>query len=318
MKKTRLLIALLAMLVAASGYAQDSYRKAVKDFLTVTGQYEKSKSLIPTMSLLFVGNDQVDVGQLTNRYLEERFENDMIDWFMNVAEVRDMTEADLKEVATLLSSPEGKVYEAHQQEWIAELLAEFIESMSMPFMKSAEEMEFDEDKDWSHGGLADLLGQPIQPKADIDAAYAARFKEVILESAFSHEFIDAMMDRFDQDSVFHENQEDRQKAREWMIASVPAALMNSAYGILTLEDLDYAATLYSNEAYCKYTDYGKSADLENLKTGHFFAKYSEWMESQGAKVTEDINVLTEFFKSLFNLANVNVDDLFKFDHLDDE
>jgi hypothetical protein len=31
MKKPRLLIALLVMLVAASGYAQDSYRQAVKD-----------------------------------------------------------------------------------------------------------------------------------------------------------------------------------------------------------------------------------------------------------------------------------------------
>lgn len=311
MKKTRLLITLLAMLVAAIGYAQDSYREAVKDFLTVTGQYEKSKSFIPTMSILFKGDGQEDVGQLTNRYLEEQFENDMIDWFMNVAKVRDLTEADLKEVASLLSSPEGKAYDAHQQEWIAELLAEFLESLRMPFMKSEEEMELDEDKDWSHGGLADLLGQPIQPKADIDAAYAAKFKEVILESAFAHEFIDTMMDRFDQDSIFQENQEDRQKTREWMIASVPAVLMNSAYGIMTLEDLDYAATLYSNEAYCKYTDYGKSADLENLKTGHFLVKYSEWMESQGAKVTDDPDVAMEFFKSLFNLENVNVDDLFK-------
>ena len=318
MKKTRLLIALLAMLVAASGYAQDSYREAVKDFLTATGQYEKSKSFIPTMSILFEGNDQVDVGQLTNRYLEERFENDMIDWFVDLVKVRDMTEADLKEVASLLSSPEGKVYDAHQQEWIAELLVEFLDNLRMPFMKSAEEMEFDEDKDWSHGGLADLLGPPVQPKADIDAAYAAKFKEVILESAFSHEFIDAMINRFDQDSIFHENEEDRQTTRDWMIASVPAVLMNSAYGILTLEDLDYAAKLYSNEAYCKYTDYGKSADLENLKVGHFMVKYSEWMESQGAKVTDDPNVAIEFYKSLLNLSNLNVDDLFNSDHLNDE
>lgn len=318
MKKTKLLFALMVLLVAASGYAQDSYREAVKDYLTVTGQYEKSRSLIPTMSILFEGNAQVDVGQLTNRYLEERFENDMIDWFVDVAKVRDMTEADLKEVGSLLSSPEGKTFEAHQQEWIAELLAEFFDNMRMPFMKSAEEMEFDEDKDWSHGGLADLLGPPVQPKADIDAAYAAKFKEVILESAFSHEFIDAMINRFDQDSTFHDNQEDRQKTRDWMIASVPAVLMNSAYGIMTLEDLDYAAKLYSNEAYCKYTDYGKSADLENLKLGHFLTKYTAWMEEQGATITQDPNVAIEFYKALFNLANLNVDDLFKFDHLNDE
>ena len=32
MKKTRSIIALLVMLVAASGYAQDSYREAVKEY----------------------------------------------------------------------------------------------------------------------------------------------------------------------------------------------------------------------------------------------------------------------------------------------
>ena len=34
MKKTRLFVALLVMLVAASGYAQDSYRQSVKDYMT--------------------------------------------------------------------------------------------------------------------------------------------------------------------------------------------------------------------------------------------------------------------------------------------
>ena len=38
MNKTRLLIALLVMLVAASGYAQDSYRQAVKDYMAVNSQ----------------------------------------------------------------------------------------------------------------------------------------------------------------------------------------------------------------------------------------------------------------------------------------
>ena len=43
MKKTRFLIALLVMLVAANGYAQDSYRQAVKDYLTAIGQFEKDQ-----------------------------------------------------------------------------------------------------------------------------------------------------------------------------------------------------------------------------------------------------------------------------------
>ena len=44
MKKTRLLFALLVMLVAASGYAQDTYREAVKQYLNVDEKFERSKA----------------------------------------------------------------------------------------------------------------------------------------------------------------------------------------------------------------------------------------------------------------------------------
>lgn len=312
MKKTRLHIALLVMLVATSGYAQDSYRETVKDYLTATDQFEKSKSLIPTMSMLFEGNDQVDIEQLTKRYLEERYEDDMITWFMEVATVRDMTEADLKEVASLFSLPEGKTFEEHQQEWMGEFLA----NLMMPFMmigedeNASQDMGVDEDKDWSSGGLEDLLGPPIQPKADIDAAYAAKFKDVILESVFVKNMTDAMVMRLNQDTVATpEKQESRKVYIDWINKSMPALLLNSAYGNLTLEDLDYAAKLYSNESYCKLSGNGDSADLENLKKGHFLVKFTDWMEEQGAKVTDDPNVAMEFYKSLFNLANLNLDDI---------
>ena len=39
MKKPRLLIAMVVMLIAASGYAQDSYRQTAKDYLTAVGQF---------------------------------------------------------------------------------------------------------------------------------------------------------------------------------------------------------------------------------------------------------------------------------------
>ena len=85
MKKTRLLITLLVMLVAVSSYAQDSYRQAVKEYLTATGQLENSKSLISSMSMLYEKDGQVDIDQLTKRYLDEQYEDDMVDWFMGVA-----------------------------------------------------------------------------------------------------------------------------------------------------------------------------------------------------------------------------------------
>jgi hypothetical protein len=315
MKKTRFLIALLVMLVAASGYAQDSYREAVKQYLTAIDQFEKSKSLISDLSILFERDGQLDIDQLAKRYLDEQYENDMVDWFTSIAMVRDMTETDLKEVASLMSSPEGKIFELHQQDWMGNFLVNWM----TPFMSMGEKMDFDDDEvidddeeivieddeDWSSGGLMDLLGPPIEPKAEIDAAYAAKFNDVIMESAMGKSMMDAMMQKFNEDVPDDPKEQESNKAmQDWMLTSFPAVLLNSAYGNLTLEDLDYATKLFSNESYCKLSSYGSTADLENQKVGHFMVKFMDWMKEQGAKVTEDPAVAAKFWQALLGKMGV--------------
>ena len=319
MKKTRLLIALLVMLVAASGYAQESYRQAVKDYLTATDQFEKTKSLISTVGVLFDKKGQVDIDQLTQRYIDEQYEGDMIDWFMQTATIRDLTEADLKELSVLLSTPEYKTFETHQQEWMGDFLAE----MMMPIMlliedgdpvidieddgeDDGEEIPMDEKTDLVMGDLNSLLEAPIQPKEDIDPAFAAKFNDVIVKSTFTKNMMDAMMARLNESSPeLNTKDESRSAFNDWLTASMPAILLNSAYGNLTLEDLDCAANLYVNEAYCKLNDNGDTVDMDNLKIGHIIVKYMDWMKEQGATVTEDPEVLMQFYRSLFNMQGEN-------------
>ena len=99
MKKARLLIALMALLVAASGYAQDSYREAVKEYMTALDQFEKSKLSVSKMSVFFERGGQVDIDQLTNRYFDEQYEDDLLNYHVSALKMSGMTEADLKEVA---------------------------------------------------------------------------------------------------------------------------------------------------------------------------------------------------------------------------
>ena len=72
MKKSRLLIAMLVMLITASGYAQDSYREAVKQFLNVDVMFERSKAIIPFFKTMFVNDGKVNLDQLNERYLTEQ------------------------------------------------------------------------------------------------------------------------------------------------------------------------------------------------------------------------------------------------------
>lgn len=130
---------------------------------------------------------------------------------------------------------------------------------------------------------------------------------MILDSPFTKNMLDAMMKRMDEESSDESKKQEAHEAfTNWMIPSMSALLLNSAYGNLTLEDLDYAAKLYSNEFYCKLENFGK-LDNDELKIGFFMHKYMDWMKEQGATLSEDPQDAAEFMKSMFNLDNLDFD-----------
>gem|GEM_PF-1622248 len=298
MKKTRLLIAMLLMLVAASGHAQDSYRQAVKDYLTANDQFEKTKSIISSMGMLFDGKGQVDIDQLTQRYLDEQYEKDMLDCFVLQMTEKGVSEADLKEVVSLLTSPAGKAYQEHQQEWLSELLAD----MMLPLMAMSQDVVDAEDP---YAELESVMAI-VEPRADIDASYAEKFKNTIMESTFVKNMTDQIMAGYENDTV---SDPDEQKYHDffakWWKSSLPAIFLNSAYGTLTPEDLDYAGMLYSNDAFCRLGDLG-NLDRDAGQWGDVLVKYMEWMEEQGATPSEDPGVAMEFLKSIFASSGIDL------------
>lgn len=310
MNKTRLLIALLVMLVAASGYAQDSYRQAVKDYMTVIGQFEKEKAYISTLSMMFDRSGNVDIDQLTQRYLDERYEDDVIDFYVLAWKEQGMTEADLRELSSLLSTPQYMVFESHYKEW----MMGFVSYMMEPFMESMrnleEQLESGEYK-YKESKYVSRMESPIQPNAEIDAVYAEKFNSVMMNSPLVKTFKDAMfksmdegMDRVSIDDDEPIRKESQEKVKDWMTKSLPAMLLNNAYGNLTLEDLDYAAKLFANETYCKLLNSDLSeVDMDSLKMAHAYSKYMTWMEEQGAKKSEDPKAFMKFVESLFETVN---------------
>ena len=308
MKRNLVFVTMVAMLFFANGFAQDSYRVAVKDYLLQSGQFEKAKSLISDMSLLFVKDGPVDIDQLTKRYFDERCEDDMIDLILPTMKERGMTEADLKEVSSLLSRPENKTFEDHQAEWMSGFIADLL----MPFLKIGEDLDSDENQEsgenMESGNLMTLLGSPVQPRADIDSVFSAKFNEVILESVFMKNMMDAMMKRLTEDPTGKpKNQEDLKALNDWMNSNISALLLNNAYGTLTLEDLDFVALLYSNDAYCKMADF-VPADSGNNPISNVVLKYVEWMKEQGATESDDPRVTEKLLKSLLNLDDIDFDE----------
>jgi hypothetical protein len=262
MKKTRILIALLVMLVAASGYAQDSYRDAVKQYLNVDERFERIKTVMPVMKMLFANDGKVNIDQFSERYLKEQLADDYAESLIPILQAQNITEADLQEVYSLLSTPQGKTFAAHIAEWESELDAEITSLILEAFLDMEPEGE--------------LKLEPILPDTDIDAAYAAKMSKLLDDMSL----VSKMIKELEEPSSDGSEDEMDPKIIDWFKDNMSVIALNTAYGNMSVEDIDYGLMLFSKEYYRKLMD------IYNLKAEELarfiFTKYFDWMQAQGA------------------------------------
>ena len=281
MKKTRLLIKLLVMLVAASGYAQDSYREAVKQYLNVDDKFERLKPVISIFKVLFVNDDKVDLDQLSERYLNEQLVDDYLEILISPLQAQNITEADLQEVYSLLSTPQGQTFAAHKAEWENECDSEIMNLMLEAVLDMEPEGEFEL--------------EPIQPDADINATYAAKMSKLLDDMSV----VSTMIKQLEEPSSDGSEDEMDPKMIDWFKENMPVIALNTAYGILTDKDLDFGQMLFTKESYRKFVDFSNNNDYEsNVAT--LFTKYMDWMKAQGATVKEDPDTVRDVLKALLN------------------
>ena len=278
MKKSRLLIVLLLMLVAASGYAQESYREAVKEYLSVLGPADEMKSALYEMNeTFFVPSSNVDYDMLAERYFKEVINDQLTDLFEPMMKERNVTEADLRTLNEMLATPKFQTFIAHQNEWLEKLSQISDECISK--LNDGDEPE------------------NIQVNKEIDAGYAAKFQKMWKESGKEEKSI-GLYDKLSLD----ENTEEFAKIskyKTWLADNFGTIALNAAYGTLTLEDFDLGMKLYTNESYRKVTD---TSDMNVFSvvgpTAEIIIKYLDWMESQGAQPSEKFLALKVLMQSM--------------------
>ena len=274
MKKSRLLIALLVMLVAASGYAQDSYREAVKQYLLYLGPDNQMKTALCEMKdAFFVPSGNVDLDLLTERYIKEVMIDQMTDMTETMMKERNVTEVDLRTVNAMVAPPEFQTFLSHQNEWDEKITLISDESISL--LKDGGEPE------------------NVQVNPDIDPDYAAKFQKMWKESGI----LEKSIGLYDRISLGEMTEEMAQlgKYKTWLADNLGTIALNAAYGTLTLKDLDCGMKLYTNESYRKATD---TSDMNVFSvvgpTAELLMKYLDWMESQGAQPNDKFQTLKAF------------------------
>ena len=284
MKKTRFLIALLVMLVAGSAHAQDSYREAVKQYLNVDEKFERSKAIIPFFKMMFVNDGKVNLDQLNERYLTEQLADDYAESLIPTLQAQNITEADLQEVYSLLSTPQGKTYAAHKAEWDSELDSE-ITSLMLEAVFNMESAE------------GELELEPVQPDADIDAAFAAKMTKLLDDMSL----VPTMIKKLAEPSSDDPEDEVDPEIIDWFRDNLPAIAVNTAYGILTDEDLDFGQMLFAKESYRKFMDLSNNNAVEKI-AATLFSNYIDWMQAQGAAPQESPAAVMGLLKGLMNAA----------------
>ena len=263
MKKSRLLIALLVMLVAASGYAQDSYREAVKQYLLYLGPDNQMKTALCEMKdAFFVPSGNVDLDLLTERYIKEVMIDQMTDMTETMMKERNVTEVDLRTVNAMVAPPEFQTFLSHQNEWDEKIT--LISNESISLLKDG--------------------GKPenVQVNPDIDPDYAAKFQKMWKESGI----LEKSIGLYDRISLGEMTEEMAQlgKYKTWLADNLGTIALNAAYATLTLEDFDLGMKLYTNESYRRVTD---TSDMNVFSVigpaAELLMNYLDWMESQGAQ-----------------------------------
>ena len=287
MKKTRFLIALLVMLVAANGYAQDSYRQAVKEYQSNLGGYLKMGAALHEINEAFFDQSgNVDLGQLTERYIKEVLVDQMTDMVESMMKECNVTEADLRNVNTMLAAPEFQTFLAHKSEW-----DEKIDKVSDECISQL---------------MAGGESEKIQVNPAIDAVYAAKFQKMWKDSGIEEKTI-GLYDRLSLGEMTEEIAKIG-KYKTWLTDNLGTIALNAAYGILSLEDIDLGMKLFTNESFRKVTD---TSDMNIFSvvgpTAKLLTKYLDWMESQGAKPNAKMQYL-KMFQNLMKSPNRDVDE----------
>lgn len=294
MKKSRLFVTLLVMLVAASGFAQDSFRETLKEYFQLNGFEVDTKTMAQgykmATSYLFKSGD-VDLDQLTDRYMEDGLIDYMIDFMLPKMKEAGLTEERMKETISLLSTPEGTYFKNHVRQWTDAMKSE-IASITTKIMD----------------GYAD----PIQPKTGIDAKYIKKFKEFLNEQkAISHvessfkmysDYMTRLGEKMSQ-NLPDGTTEKMENLKAWMTANMPTIALNSAYGIMTVDDLEFAI---ANKTYSDDSTFNKffsTFDSFNPMTFGFdlTANYVEWMQEHGAELQDGAMDMLNQMKEKFSI-----------------
>lgn len=280
MKRVRLLITLALMLVAVSASAQDSYSEALKDYLTITEKQASEKMLAQLHQLnpmLFEYKQDIDFNQLASRYVDEQLLKIKAEKVQDMFKEVNVTESDIRQMTALMTTPQGETLIEHADAWSDQFEEIVKEEMEEP-LKSV----FD----------GTPITSTVVANSDIPASYARKFMQYFEDTRGMDQFANAFSQPLKMMGI-----EVPESLLDWMKDNLGTLAMNSAYGIITEDDLDYSANLQTYDFHHKIVDATVKMSENVISMGmDIILNYIDWMKGQGVSVSKMGEGAIESFK----------------------
>lgn len=262
---------LMAVAMSAAGQEKEAYKKALKGYLdatpatTASWKGENFANIYGQLNRnLMTDYDEVKSKRLIERYQSEQMMDDMVEVLSTLYQSNDITIDDLTILTNTFQTPEGQVYQQHLKKLNDKSLETF----------------------YTFGMLT---GQMVgQPNFSVDNLQDLKVEDNIpseYREKFDKFYVSSNLSRGIESSLSALQQQIGKGVTDYMTRNLKALYINEAYGVITMDDMDFGIKLGEIPSYTKQAKLMENMSETIQSVGMtVVAAYMNWLRSQGVRL----------------------------------
>lgn len=287
---SKIFLIAIIMVMPMTTMAQGSYRKALMEWWQTNPKYT---SVTQTMCEQLGGSikelnkkilkNPTQGDKLAEKYTSEQLVDDVFEALIIPSFKKSMTKAEIKEIAKLVTTPEGKSFQEHSDQMETMIGTTLIGTIMTSVMN-------DEGNSLKNG---DLKIDDIEEIKDCPQEYKDKFNEYFDNDGFDYNSIFEQLkdlQGLDNGKDAEQNKKMLNYMMDYLKRNIKAIVLNASYGTLTMEDLDFAIMLHKKPEYQKVTKCANdlvkmltTPEEINKATEKWGMMYMTWLMNHGAQ-----------------------------------
>lgn len=287
---SKIFLMAIIMVMPMTTMAQESYRKALMEWWQTNPKYT---SVTQTMCEQLGGSikelnkkilkNPAEGDKLAEKYTSEQLVDDVFEALIIPSFKESMTKAEIKEIAKLVTTPEGKSFQEHSDQMETMIGTTLIGTIMTSVMN-------DEGNSLKNG---DLKIDDIEEIKDCPQEYKDKFNEYFDNDGFDYNSIFEQLkdlQGLDNGKDAEQNKKMLNYMMDYLKRNIKAIVLNASYGTLTMEDLDFAIMLHKKPEYQKVTKCANdlvkmltTPEEINKATEKWGMMYMTWLMNHGAQ-----------------------------------